>query len=164
MSLNGRIVSFLCFTYWNRLSKCPSFFPGLLCHLKIPVWREIHQWKIPPGTWWTNRRVSSRHSVCQSFSPREFVMWFKTIQESRLRDIVARSVAARPRWSSLCSLLRTYAWATYGKIILYISNGTATPFARTWLPETNRDKWLNEKRLLFYWWQRVSTLKVYFLL
>ena len=33
----------------------------------------------------------------------------------------------------------------------YTSTVPSIPPARTWLPETNRDNYLNEKRLLFYW-------------
>ena len=49
-------------------------FSGWLCHLFIPVWREIHGSKILSVTSWqeTNRTVSDisghpRHSVCKSF-------------------------------------------------------------------------------------------------
>ena len=72
---------------------------------------------IPQVTSWqlTNRRVSdiwchSRHSIFQSFSPCEFIIWFKSIQAKQV-DLVMRSLFGHqpvwPHWSSLRSLLRT---------------------------------------------------------
>ena len=115
------------------LSKSPYVFSWLnTCHFKglfIPVWREIHRSKILPVTSWqmTNRTLSdiscpSRHSICQSF----FLAWIYNMiqihsgETSRPRDFVALAQSLRHlmHWSSLRSLLRTYARSTCSKPIL----------------------------------------------
>ena len=123
-------------TIWSllRLYFAPKedFFSGWLCHFKglfVPVWREIHLSKILPVTSWqlTNRTVRdisrcSRLIICQSFFfPREFLIWFKSIQAKQVdheTSSLARSLRDLMHRSSFSSHLRTYDKSTCSKSIL----------------------------------------------
>ena len=121
------------FSYDNprdRFSKSPLFFSGWSCHFKrlfLPVWREIHLSKILPVTLWqfTDRTVSVFHvapdiSYVNLFFPREFLIWFKSIQAKQVyheTSSFARSLRDLMHWSSLCSHLRTYERSNCSKSI-----------------------------------------------
>ena len=105
------------------------FFSGWSCHFKrlfLPVWREIHLSKILPVTLWqfTNRTVSVFHvvpdiSYVNLFFPREFLIWFKSIQAKQVdheTSSLARSLRGLMHWSSLRSLKNLWEvdlWQVY---------------------------------------------------
>ena len=126
-----------------------NFCPGWLCYFKwlfIPVWREIHRWKISPVTSWqlTNKRLrvsawhnlrSSRNTPVFDFFPRKFITWFKSIQVKQVdrRDFVARFVATSLKLAS-----RNYERSTCNKFFLYLWLVHVSFLPRAWLTSCQR--------------------------